>query len=108
MKKWYVSISEPAEHDLDSIYKHITESLLEPVIAWNQIERIREAIFKLDQMPERFPLYQEEPWLSLGIRRMNIDNYAVFYLIDDSSNSVSVVSVIYSRRNIPGVLNNQL
>ena len=40
MKKWGVSVSEPAEIDLDKIYKYIAEILQEPATAWHQIERI--------------------------------------------------------------------
>ena len=36
-------------------------------------------IKKLDSMQERFSLYQEEPWYSLGLRFFPVENYTVFY-----------------------------
>jgi len=33
-------------------------------------------------MPERFPRYGKEPWHSLGLRFVTVDNYIVFYLPD--------------------------
>ena len=53
MKKWKVFLSDTAKTDLDKIYLYIAEVLLEPRIAWRQIERIRDTIRKLDEMPER-------------------------------------------------------
>jgi hypothetical protein len=36
-------------------------------------------------MPERCPLYHEEPWESRGLRRMNIGNYSGFYLTTEKT-----------------------
>jgi len=104
MKQWKVVLSEPAEADIDGIYAYIADTLLEPTTAWRQIERINNAILTLDRMPERFPVYAEEPWHSLGVRRLLVDNYSVFFLLHGASDTVSVVAVMYSRRNISDVL----
>ena len=37
---------------------------------------------QLDRMPERYPIYGEEPWKSRGCRRVDVDNYAVLYITD--------------------------
>ena len=65
MKTWHVDITDSAENDIDEIYTHIAAKLIEPVTAWNQIERIYDGIFTLDKMPERCSLLQEEPWRSM-------------------------------------------
>ena len=100
----HVYIALQAENDIDEIYRYIAFSLEEPNNAWNQIKRIREQIGKLSKMPERFPVIDEEPWKSRGVRRVNIDNYAAFYVLDKDSGTVVVIRVFYSRRDIGNIL----
>ena len=105
MKKWDVQLSEPAEDDLDDIYRYIAETLLEPVVAWHQIERIRKAVFSLDVLPERGSLFPREPWQSRGVRRVFVDNYCILYEIQETTDTVNVIAIMYSKRNIEEVLN---
>jgi toxin ParE1/3/4 len=51
-------------------------------------------------MPERFPRYGKEPWYSRGLRFVEADNYIVFYIPDIKEQVVTVLRVMYSRRNI--------
>ena len=107
MKKWQVTISEPAEADLDEIYTYITETLLEPVTAWHQIARIREAVLGLDEMPERGSLLPDEPWRSRGLRRLLVDNYTIIYEIQETADTVVVIAILYSRRNLNEALSQE-
>ncbi|MCL2045604.1 MAG: type II toxin-antitoxin system RelE/ParE family toxin [Oscillospiraceae bacterium] len=104
MKKWDVQLSEPAENDLIDIYRYIAVTLLEPAIAWRQIERIRNAVYSLDQMPERGSLFPNEPWRSRGLRRLFTGNYCILYEIDDETDTVNIIAILYSKRNIDEVL----
>ena len=104
MKKWGVLLSDPAEADIEGIYAYIADTLLEPVTAWRQIERIYNAIFTLDEMPERCPLLMDEPWHSRGLHRLIVDNYSVIYEINEPTDTVSVIAIFYSKRNINELL----
>ena len=104
MKKWQVTVSEPAEIDLDEIYKFIAETLLNPAAAWRQFERIRDALSGLDMMPERGTILKNEPWRSRGLRRLIIDNYVIIYEIQEETDIVAVIAIIYSGRNFDDVL----
>ncbi|MCL2513044.1 MAG: type II toxin-antitoxin system RelE/ParE family toxin [Oscillospiraceae bacterium] len=108
MKTWKVVISANAKADLKDIYGYIAYTLLEPQIAKNQKKRITENIKKLKQFPESFPIYENEPWHSLGLRRFFVNNYTVIYQVFKEKNTVSVVTVIHSRRNIDNVLGKAL
>jgi hypothetical protein len=44
----------------------------ESEIALNHRNRIVAKLKTLDENPERFPIYQEEPWKSRGLRRINL------------------------------------
>ena len=72
---------------------------------WNikwciQPERIMTAIRKLDTMPNRNRLYEEEPWYSRGLRFFPVDNYLVFYKTDDETETVYVVRIMYGGRDV--------
>ena len=108
LEEYNVIIEESAQSDLREILNYISETLMEPRIAAGLIGRIRKAIESLDQMPERFPLYDREPWRSQGIRRMNADNFASFYVVMKDSHTVSVLAVIYGGRDIDKVLTEKL
>ena len=54
-------------------------------------------------MPERCPLLPDEPWRSKGFRKLIVDNYLVIYAIQEEVHTVSVISVIYSRRDMTAI-----
>ena len=58
------------------------------------------AIRKLDTMPNRNRLYEEEPWHSRGLRSFPVDNYLVFYKTDDETEIVYVVRIMYGGRDV--------
>ncbi|MDR1816409.1 MAG: type II toxin-antitoxin system RelE/ParE family toxin [Clostridiales Family XIII bacterium] len=104
MSTWTVEYAERAEFDLEDIYLYIAETLLSPETAKKQLRRIMERIEKLDEMPRRFPCYDKPKWRKVGLRRMNVDNFAVFYLPDESSHTVNIIRILYSGRDIEEIL----
>jgi len=101
---WHVEITQEAEQDMEEIYQYIAVSLQEPGIAWKQTERIRDKLEKLNRMPERNSVVQDEPWKSREIRRVNMDNYAAFYKLDSKSATVSVIRILYARRDLSSIM----
>ena len=71
-----------------------------PENAVGQTDRIMESVRKLDTMPKRNRLYEEEPWHSRGLRFFPVDNYLVFYKTDDETEIVYVVRIMYSGLDI--------
>ena len=101
MKTEYrVYYSVAAKNDLLSIYRYIAFDLYEPVIAKKQINRLREGIKKLSIFPKKHPSVEWEPWLSMNMRRVTIDNYVVYYLVNDDQRLVTIVRIFYGGRNI--------
>ena len=104
MKQFKVIYTKLAECDLRGIYEYIALTLLEPIYAKNQSNRIIDAVAGLDRMPERFRLYDKEPWRGMGMRIMSVDNYLVFYLPSESKGIVAVIRIMYGGRDIDGQL----
>lgn len=95
-----IEISDQADADLRSIYEYIAFELQSPENAEGQLDRLEESIMGLEQMPERFREYENEPWHSRGLRIMSVDNYCVFYIPDEENAVVTVIRVMYGGRDI--------
>lgn len=95
-----VEISEQADRDLRGIYEYIAFELQAPEYAGGQLNRLEKHILSLEQMPERFRRYEKEPWHSLGMHFMPVDNYIIFYIPDVEKQVVSITRVMYAGRDI--------
>ena len=91
--KYKVMYTAGAKRDLRNIFRYISEELLVSENAAGQIDRIMAAIRKLDTMPNRNRIYEEEPWHSRGLRFFPVDNYLVFYKMNDET--VYIVRIMY-------------
>lgn len=98
MKTYNVVISEIAETDLREMVRYIALERMEPLNARHLLSRIREAILELEKMPYRYTLVRDELLASQGIRMMSVDNYIVFYIVSEMNDSVTVVRILYGRR----------
>lgn len=101
-----VEVSDQAEKDLRDIYEYIALELESPENALGQLERLEESIIKLDQLPERFREYENEPWHSRGLRVMPVDNYCITYIPDEKKAVVTIIRVMYGGRDIDTQLKN--
>ena len=95
-----VTLTPEAEHDLWEIYRYIAVELQSEQNAAGQLKRLEENILKLDEMPERFRVYDREPWRSRNTRVMPVDNYLVFYIPNHSAKTVTVLRIMYGGRDI--------
>ncbi len=95
-----VLISDRAEADLQDIFLYIAYNLRVIENAFAQLNRLEKAIKGLAEFPERFRKYQNYAYSSRNLRVMPVDNYLVFYTVDNESNIVNVIRVLYSARNI--------
>lgn len=89
-----------ARQDLHDIYEYIAFTLLAPDAARNTTERILEAGRTLEDMPEKNPLYKDEPWHSQGVRFIPVKNYIIFYTIDKDTDTATIVRIMYGARDI--------
>ena len=66
--------SSEAKDDLREIYSYIAYDLQAPETAEGQVNRIRKEIRSLDFMPSRYAVVDWEPWKSMGMHRVPVDN----------------------------------
>ena len=96
--KFDVIIEPTAEKDLYGILTYISETLLEPAIAKRIYMSIKEQVLSLSDMPLRYALVDEEPYRSMGVRKIPVENYIAFYIVDESRYAVHVFRILYNRR----------
>lgn len=100
-----VIYSPEAKNDLSEIYSYIAFDLKVPDTALGQINRIRKEIRSLSFMPARYAIVDWEPWRSMEMHRVPIDNYVIYYTIDSCSLTVTVIRIFYGGRDAEGIAN---
>ena len=95
-----VGYSVDALDDLREIYSYIANELLVPETASAQLSRIRKEVRSLAFMPARYALVDWEPWYSMKMHQLPVDNFIVYYLVDDEKRTVTVVRIFYGGRDI--------
>ena len=109
MEKYLIDISDIAKHDIKSIAAYITNEFKEPVIAINTVDSIIDAIYTLEDMPDRIALVKDKHLAEKGIRPLHVKNYTVFFRINrdrrtDSKNVIDIIRVLYSHRDWASLL----
>lgn len=103
--KFDIIYSDRALNDLRNIHRYIAVELLAPDAAKNVSNKIMDEIEALDEMPNRNPLYEKEPWHSRGLRKLVVGNFVAFYLPMEEQQQVLVITIMYGKRNIAKILN---
>lgn len=106
-KVFAIAYSPEAMEDLKSIYSYIAYDLKSPDAAKSQLNRIRKAVRSLDYMPLRYSTVDWEPWQSLGIHKIPVGRFLVFYAVNDTKLSVVVIRIVYEGRNLEFILGNE-
>lgn len=85
---------------MKAIYEYLAFELFVLDTASRQSDRITKAVRTLDNMPERYKVYEEEPWKSQNLRYFPVDNYLVFYLPKKETGIINIVRIIYGGQGI--------
>lgn len=102
MEKLYkVRITPRAEQSMQEIASYIAVDLMEPQTAVKLLRALKKAIDSLDMLPGRIRPTPGEPWRSLGIRRLVVKNYYVYFWIDETNLCVHITDVIYAGQDQP-------
>lgn len=104
MTTYKIVIERTAENDLNDILSHISNTLHEPTIAKKLYNEIKEKFSNLKNMPHRHKIVNEEPYRSLGIRMLLIENYIAFYVVDEEHKTVHIFRILYNRRDWQQIL----
>ncbi len=98
MDKIKVTITKNAEKDMMSIYEYILNDLKSPQTALKYFNQLASSINSLNLFPERCPIVKEFIKLGIRIRRLNVNNYSVFYKYEN--NIVTILRVFHASSNL--------
>lgn len=99
MNKYAVKLYARAYRDLDGIYAYIAENLLEPDTALNMVDELENAIFSLEQLPERGAIRHVGAYASGDYRQLFVKNYVIIYRVLKQKKEVHIITVRYALSN---------
>lgn len=105
MKEYRIEYAADVRRDLQEIQHYIAVELRENTVAKKQIARIKKAISTLRTLPKRYGCVEWEPWSSMGMRRMPVDNYIVYYMVKE--NVVQITRIFYGGRNVEDIISHR-
>ena len=95
-----IELTDTFNNDLLEISLYISIDLQQPNAAANLTKNITDHIRLLGDNPYLFKSFESEPWHSRGWRYFPVNNYLVFYSVNDTTQTVKVIRVVYGARNI--------
>jgi toxin ParE1/3/4 len=99
MDHYRVFMTRSAADDLKGISLYIRDELREPATAVKLAEKIKVAVMSLAAFPLRHNLVADEHLAAQGFRKVMIDNYIAFYVVSEKEQTVTVVRVLYGKRD---------
>ncbi len=102
--KYKLNFTPVAYEDLDQIYNHIAIELQATKAATELMENIEDKIMRLKQFPYSCELVNDTLLQEKGYRKLIIDNYIVFYIIEEKNKNVIVMRIIYGARQYERML----
>jgi plasmid stabilization system protein ParE len=102
VKQYTVTLTLNAEADLREIIGYIRDAFSAPDTAREQGRRLLAAIRSLKSFPERHTEVSLEPFGNTGMRRMPVDNYLIFYRVNQQKATVQILHIQYARRDWRG------
>ena len=99
-----VITSSRAKMDMLEIAKYIATELYAPEAANNLLDDFENQMADLTHMPKKFTLVSDERLARLGIRSVPVKNYIIFYVVSEHVSTVTIISVMYCRRDWANLL----
>ncbi len=106
--RYGIEITEAAQGDFDNIYLYISKTLCNKQAAGRLIALLDKNIRSLADVPERYPLANDEYLRKIGVRFIVVKNYIIFYTVHTDKKRVYILRVLYGRRNWIDILQGDL
>ncbi len=98
-ERYSVFVTKEAQRDIRESVCYIAGALSAHQAALKLEMALRKEIASLSYMPKRIKTVDEQPWKDEGVRRTRVQNYYIYFVVDDVQLEVSVIAVIYARRD---------
>lgn len=99
MKKYIVEMSETAEQDLENIISYLRYSLSGDIIADKYKILFKQELKNLENVAESMPVLDENLTGHKNIRKLNVRNYIIFYVVDENNSKASILRIGHAFMN---------
>lgn len=94
LRRYEILYTETAIQDMEEKADYISCQFRDSSLALTWYFRLRDAIQEhLTTMPNKYPLYPEEPWAQKGIRQFLFRNDVVLYSVEERCSYVYIRAV---------------
>lgn len=93
-----------ARQDMTDIARYISHELDNPEAAERLAGEMTEAADRLTDFPYANPAYHSVRPLKQEYRRLLVQNYIMFYSVDEAKKLITIMRVIYARRDYGKIL----
>lgn len=97
--KYDIVVTNPAQDDLEEILNYISVDLSAPKSAIEMLNKIKSIFENLSINPLMYPLCNIDNLKAKNYRKAVINNYLMFYRIDDKNETIYIMRFIYGRRD---------
>jgi addiction module RelE/StbE family toxin len=99
-----LKFSIKASDDLEQIYIYISEKLFADVAADKLLNKIESSIMRLKNFPYSCSFVLDDLLKSKGYRKLIVDNYIVFYLVNEIEKEVVIMRILFGAQNYQDML----
>ena len=99
-----INITAPALLDIKKALTYITLNLQNKTSADNLYITINSKINNLPNFPNKYPLVTDPKLLYQQIRYIPVDNYLIFYSVNESEQQIQILRFLYAKSNWPAIL----
>ena len=99
MNEYRIDITPEAQANINEIIQYIRVALKAPKSAASLLKKLKEGIASLAAFPARVAPMEEEFGQRLGIRKLPVKKYLIYFRIDEDTHRVLILAVVYGGRD---------
>ena len=103
-RNYRIKFTPIASEDVEDIYRYISKELYAELAAVNLLEKIEQGVMRLKDYPLSCTYVEDEFLKQKGYRKLIINNYIVFYIVDEENEQVNIMRVLYGRQKYQSLL----
>lgn len=93
-----------ASDDLEQIYSYISNQLYAQNAAEHLLDNIESSIMRLASFPYSGSVLLDDFLKNQGYRKLIVNNYIVFYLVNELDKQVVIMRILYGAQNYRNLL----
>lgn len=99
-----LKITPKASEDLEEIYSYIADELYNEGAAENLMNKIESTIMRLRDFPFSGSFVADEILKDKGYRKLIVENYIAFYIVNKIEKQVVIMRVLYGRQKYQDII----